>query len=196
MRVDERIEIDGLRVPGVTGLMVLVNGAPGGRGADAGAVDVWDDAGRSVHLPLIRSVEHPQRVSVGPGHLVSARPGLPMPAFLSTAHFDPPLEAHRLAVTRRGGGFELHGLTLLLADGSSRAVVLRPDDPATVRVEGGRHPAAPCRRRFASLAACPGGNRGQSRSGADWRGAQPVPSGRGGLVAIGHDRRDGRRRGA
>ena len=136
LRVDEPIEIDGLRVPGVTGLMVLVNGAPDGHGADAGAVDLWDDAGRSVHLPLIRSVEHPQRVSAGPGHLVSARPGLPMPAFLSTAHFDPPLEAHRVAVTPRGGGFELRGLTLLLADGSSRAVVLRPDDPATVRVEG------------------------------------------------------------
>ncbi len=136
LRVDEPVEIDGLRVPRVVGLMVLVNGDPNGRGSDAGAVDVWDDAGRNMHLPLVRSADHPQRVSVGPGHLVSARPGLPQPAFLSTARFDLPLEAHRLAVTPRGGGFELRGLTLLLADGSSRAVVLRPDDPGTVRVEG------------------------------------------------------------
>lgn len=135
-RVDRQIRFEGLSLDDVTGVMLLTDASPTGQGVGAGAIDLWDAAGNRARLNLRRSPDHPERITIGPGHLVSARPGLAQPAFLSTASLRRTTSVRRITITPPGGAFDLLSLTLLHTGGSSTAIVVRPGGLAIARVVG------------------------------------------------------------
>ena len=135
-RVAAPLVFDGLDLPRVSEVIVVIDAQPGQAGATAGLLRLFGPAGRIEEIELRRSPHHSQRVSIGPGHLVSVRPGLERPAFYSAAPLDRPLDIHRVELAPSDDEFDLRGLTLVHADGSSTSLAVGRPRVATTRVVG------------------------------------------------------------
>ncbi len=134
-RVDRPLEIDSLDLQGVIGVMIVADGDPSAVGEHAGTIDL-SGAGPATSIPINRSPAHAERLTIGPGHLVAARPGLDEPAFLSAARLPEPRDIERVAISPAGGALNLHALTVLHESGESTAILLRNGAPAVVRAVG------------------------------------------------------------
>ena len=129
-RIDASGRSDELHVADVVGAAVVIDAPPDGAAGPAGRVDLYTAAGRTVTLPLTRRAERPERVVLGPGHLVAVRLGLDRPAYMSQATLEGPVDVARVTVVAEGLPFDLRALTLLHADGGSTAVALRSETAA------------------------------------------------------------------
>ena len=135
-RIDENGRVDEVHVDDVVGVAVLIDAATDGRAGSAGRVDVNGTDGMTVSLPLVRRENRPERVVLGPGHLVSVRRGLDRPSFVSRAVFETPMDVRRITVAAEGPPFELRGLALLHSDGNSTPLALRSEGAAVSRRAG------------------------------------------------------------
>lgn len=135
-RIDANGRVDEVHVEDVVGVAVLIDAAPDGRAGPAGRVDVNGTGGTTVSLPLVRRENRPERVVLGPGHLVSVRRGLDRPAFVSRAMFERPMDVRRIMVAADGPPFELRGLALLHSNGGSTPLALRSEGAAVSRRAG------------------------------------------------------------
>lgn len=129
-RIDERGRSDELYVADVIGAAAVIEAPSEGPTGPAGRVELLTADGTTVTLPLTRRAERPERVVLGPGHLVSVRRGLDRPAFMSQATFEEAVDVTRVTIVAEGLPFDLRALTLLHADGGSTAVALRSEAAA------------------------------------------------------------------
>ena len=129
-RIDGTGRVDELYVENVRGVVVLVDASPDVEAGPAGRVELFGSDGSVVSLPLMRREERPERIVLGPGHLVSVRRGLDRPAYLSRAMFDAPMDVASVTVVAEGDPFDLRGLALLHGDGGSTPVSLRAEAAA------------------------------------------------------------------
>ena len=125
--IDANGRADPVRVDSVTGVVVVIDAPPDEPAGRAGRVELHAADGATVTLPLTRAVERPERVVLGPGHLVSVRRGLDRPAFVSRATFATPIDVTRVVVAADGRPFDLRALALLRADGGSTPLALRSE---------------------------------------------------------------------
>lgn len=135
-QVDEAGRTDELDVDDVIGVAALVDAPTDGPVGPAGWVELHATDGTRVTLPLARRAERPERVVLGPGHLVSVRRGLERPAFVSSARFAKPIDVIRLVIAATGQPFQLRGLALLHSDGGSTSLALRPEALAVSQPAG------------------------------------------------------------
>ena len=135
-RIDEPGRSDDLFVDDVVGVAMVIDAPPEGPAGPAGRVELRAVDGTTVGLPLMRRAERPERIVLGPGHLVSVRRGLDRPAFVSRATFAEPIDVTRVTVAAVGGPFDLRGMALLHPDGESTPVALRSDGAAVSRRAG------------------------------------------------------------
>ena len=129
-RIDEHGRSDELYVADVIGAAAVIDAPADSPAGSAGRVDLRTADGRTVTLPLTRRAERPERVVLGPGHLVSVRRGLDQPAFMSQITFEEAVDVTRVTVVAEGVPFDLRALTLLHGDGGSTAVALRSEAAA------------------------------------------------------------------
>ncbi|MDE2869054.1 MAG: YfhO family protein [Chloroflexota bacterium] len=129
-RIDARGRSDELFAAAVVGAAAVIDAPPDGPAGPAGRVELHAADGRTVTLPLRRHAERPERVVLGPGHLVAVRRGLDRPAFMSQVTLDEEVDVTRVTVVAEGLPFDLRALTLLHADGGSTAVALRSEAAA------------------------------------------------------------------
>lgn len=125
--IDSVGRADAVSAEGVIGVVAVIDAPldePAGR---AGHVELHAADGSVVTLPLTRRAERPERVVLGPGHLVSVRRGLDRPAFVSRATFATPIDVRRVMVAAEGAPYDLRALSLLRADGGSTALALRSE---------------------------------------------------------------------
>ena len=135
-RIDEAGRSDDVLVDDVIGVAMLIDAPPEGPAGPAGRVELHAAEGTTVGLPLMRRAERPERVVLGPGHLVAVRRGLDRPAFASRATFTEPIDVTQVTVAAAGGPFDLRGLALLHPDGESTQVALRSESAAVSRRAG------------------------------------------------------------
>ncbi|MCY3749604.1 MAG: YfhO family protein [Chloroflexi bacterium] len=135
-RIDETGRADELYVEKAVGVTVLIDASPEVPAGPAGRVEVIGVDGSAVSLPLVRRAERPERVALGPGHLVSVRRGLDRPSFVSRAMFETPMDVARVVVTAEGPPFDLRALTVLQEDGRSAPVALRSEGAAVSQRAG------------------------------------------------------------
>lgn len=129
-RIDRSGRVDQLYVENVRGVAVVIDASPDVPAGLAGRVEVYGSDGSVVSLPLIRRAERPERVVLGPGHLVSVRTGLDRPAYLSRTTFAAPMDVTGVMVAAEGPPFDLRGLSLLHGDGVSTPLALRSEAAA------------------------------------------------------------------
>ncbi len=125
--IDAAGRADAVRVDDVIGVVVVIDAAPDEPAGRAGRVELHGTGGAEVTLPLTRRAERPERIVLGPGHLVSVRRGLDRPAFVSRATFATPIDVSRVVVAADGRPFDLRALALLGADGGSTPLALRSE---------------------------------------------------------------------
>ena len=118
---------DSVHVDRVIGVAAVIDAPPDAPAGAAGRVELHAADGSTVTLPLTRRAQRPERVVLGPGHLVSVRRGLDHPAFVSQATFATPVDVRQVVVAAHGRPFDLRALALLQADGRSTAVALRSE---------------------------------------------------------------------
>lgn len=135
-RIDETGRVDELHVEDVVGVAVLTDASPDGIAGPAGRVELHAADGRALTLPLTRRKERPERVVLGPGHLVSVRRGLDRPSFVSRAMLDESMDVGRVVVVAEGRPFDLRALALLHGDGGSTPVALRSEGAAVSQRAG------------------------------------------------------------
>ena len=129
-RIDGNGRGDELYVEDVLGVVVLIDASPDVPAGPAGRVEVLGSDGSIVALPLMRREERPERVVLGPGHLVAVRRGLDRPSYLSRAMFEAPLDVAGVRVVADGPAFDLRALALLHGNGDSTPVTLRSEAAA------------------------------------------------------------------
>lgn len=129
-RIDASGRSDELYVTDVIGAAAVIDAPPDGPAGLAGRVELRTATGTTVTLPLTRRAERPERVVLGPGHLVSVRRGLDRPAFASQATLEEEVDVTRVTVLAEGLPFDLRALTLLHQNGGSTAVALRSEAAA------------------------------------------------------------------
>jgi hypothetical protein len=125
--IDGAGRMDTVHVDRVIGVVAVIDAPPDSPPGTAGRVELRTADGAMVMLPLTRRVERPERIVLGPGHLVAARSGLDRPAFVSRATFATPVDVRSVAVVADGRPFDLRALAFLQADGRSTAVTLRSE---------------------------------------------------------------------
>ncbi len=135
-RIDEAGRSDALYVDDVVGVAVVIDAPPDAAAGPAGRVELHASDGATVTLPLTRRAERPERVVLGPGHLLSVRRGLDRPAFLSRAALAAPIDVTRVVVAAEGRPFDLRALALVHPDGGSTPLTLRSDTAAVSQRAG------------------------------------------------------------
>ena len=135
-RLREPLHIDALDVPGVTGVAILASGAPGDSGAEAGRIVLTDAAGAQVEWPLRRAADDPTFVGLANAAPAPLRDGLPPHTVLSSAGLEDPIHVSAVTIEPHGGVLDVRGLSLLLANGSSVGVLLRPGRGMLVELVG------------------------------------------------------------
>ncbi len=128
--VDASGRSDELNAADVVGAAVVIDAPPDSPAGPAGRIEMHTTDGRKVTLPLTRRAERPERVVLGPGHLVAVRLGLDRPAYMSQVNLDAAVDVTLVTVVAEGQPFDLRALTLLHADGGSTAVALRSETAA------------------------------------------------------------------
>ncbi len=134
--VDDLETWDGLAVPDVTGVAVVIDAPTDAPAGPAGTVELRSPQGGAAALPLTRSRQRPERVALGPGRLLPVRGGLDRPAFMSRAALAAPMHVAQVRVAAAGLPFQLRALSLLHADGTATALALRPGAAAVSRPVG------------------------------------------------------------
>ena len=128
--VDAGGRSDELYAADVVGAAVVIDAPPDSPAGPAGRIEMHTPDGRKVTLPLTRRAERPERVVLGPGHLVAVRLGLDRPAYMSQVNLDAAVDVTRVTMVAEGQPFDLRALTLLHSDGESTAVALRSETAA------------------------------------------------------------------
>lgn len=135
-RLREPLRIEALDVPGVTGVAILASGAPGESGAEAGRIVLTDAAGAQVEWPLQRDAGDSTFVGLPNAAPAPRRDGLPPHTVLSSAGLEGPMHVTAITIEPLGGVLDVRGLSLLLDDGSSVGVLLRPGRGMLVELAG------------------------------------------------------------
>ena len=135
-RIDEAGRSDEIILDDVLGVAVVTDAPLDVAAGPAGRVELHAADGTTVTLPLTRRLERPERVVLGPGHLVSTRTGLDRPSYLSRATLEAPIDVRRVVVAATGRPFDLRGMALLHADGGSTSLALRSEAAALSRRAG------------------------------------------------------------
>ena len=135
-RVDETGRVDELNVDDVVGVAAVIDAPLDATAGPAGRVDLHRADETTLTLPLVRRAERPERVVLGPGHLVSARKGMDGPAFVSLATLTEPIDVTRVVVVAEGRSFDLRALALLHPDGGSTSLALRSEAAAVSQPAG------------------------------------------------------------
>ena len=135
-RLREPLHIDALDVAGVTGVAILASGAPGDTGPEAGRIVLTDAAGDQVEWPLQRDAGDPTFVGLPNAAPAPQRDGLPPHTVLSSARLEDPMNVSAITIEPLGGVLDVRGLSLLLDDGSSVGVLLRPGRGMLVELAG------------------------------------------------------------
>ncbi len=135
-RLREPLRIDALDVAGVTGVAILASGDPSAGGVDAGRIVLTDAAGGRTELPLRRAADDPTFVGLPNAAAAPPRDGLPPHTVLSSAVWEGPVRVTAVTVEPLDGVLDVRGLSLLLEDGSSVGVLLRPGRGMLVELAG------------------------------------------------------------
>ncbi len=116
---------DGLNVMNVVGVAIVIDAPQGEPPGNVGAVELHFLDGESVVLPLWRSSERPERIALGPGHVVSEREGLDRPSFYSEVGLLSRHDVATVMVSAESGSFDLRALALIHPDGRTTSLQLR-----------------------------------------------------------------------
>ena len=116
---------DGLNVMNVVGVAIVIDAPQGEPPGNVGAVELHFLDGESVVLPLWRSSERPERIALGPGHVVSEREGLARPSFYSEVGLLSRHDVATVMVSAESGSFDLRALALIHHDGRTTSLQLR-----------------------------------------------------------------------
>ena len=135
-RLREPLHVDALDVSGVTGVAILASGAPGDSGAEAGRIVLTDAPGEQIEWPLRRAADDPTFVGLANAAPAPQRDGLPPHTVLSSEALDDPMHVTAITIEPLGGVLDVRGLSLLLEDGSSVGVLLRPGRGMLVELAG------------------------------------------------------------
>lgn len=135
-RLRELLRIDALDVPGVTGVAILASGDPSAGGVDAGRIVLTDADRGQIELPLRRSPDDTTFVGLPNAAAAPPRDGLPPHTVLSSAELEGPIHVTAIGIEPQGGVLDVRGLSLLLEDGSSVGVLLRPGRGMLVELAG------------------------------------------------------------
>ena len=129
-RIDTTETWDGLNVMNVVGVAIVIDAPQGEPPGHVGSVELHLLDGESIVLPLWRSPERPERIALGPGHVVSDREGLDRPSFYSEVGLLSRHDVATVKVSTESGSFDLRALALIHPDGRATSLYLRRGVPA------------------------------------------------------------------